>query len=139
MTSLSWGGDRHDRPQRPTISTDSRPRSSRGASYQYSPIEVEPRSTSYRQDSARSTQPRSSSPRESPSGGRQMDRNEPYTVPYANVKTSPRVSEKDIKYSRHARRPSIDESDRERNRDYFPCSRYGEALRSPIRRGGPVS
>ena len=131
-TSPSRGGDRRDRPQRPTISTDSRPRSSRGASYQHSPIEVEPRSTSYRQDSARSTQPRSSSPRESPSGSRQMDRNEPYTVPYPNVKTSPRVNEKDIKYSRHARRPSIDESDRERNRDYFPYSRYRDVLRSPI-------
>ena len=113
-TSPSRGGDRRDRPQRPTVSTDSRPRF-RGASYQHSPIEVEPRSTSYRQDSARSTQPRSSSPRESPFGSRKMDRNEPFTVPYPNVKTSPRVNEKDIKYSQHARRPS----------------RTGSPLRSP--------
>jgi curved DNA-binding protein CbpA len=127
------GGDRRDRPQRPTVSTDSRPRSSRGV-----PIEVEPRPTPYRQDSARSAQPRSSSPRESPSGSRQMDRNETYTVPYSNVKISPRVNEKDIRYSRHAQRPSIDETDRERNRDYFPHSRHREALRSPgmgFRRG----
>jgi curved DNA-binding protein CbpA len=133
--------DRRDRPQRPTISTDSRPRSSRGASYQHSPIEIEPRSTPHRQDSARSTQPRSSSPQEPSSGRRssersgklfaEMDRNEPYTVRYPHVKTSPRVNEKDIKYSRHARRPSTDESDRERDRDWVPHSRYREALRSP--------
>jgi len=136
--SPSRGGDRRDRPQRPTVLTDSRPRSSRGAPYPHSPIEVEPRSTSYRQDSARSTQPRSSSPRESPSGSRQMDRNESYTVPYPNVKMSPRVNEKDIKYSRHARRPSVEENDRERNREYYPYSRHREALRSPplgFRRG----
>jgi hypothetical protein len=108
----SRGGDRHDRLERPT---DSRPRSSRGASYQHS--EVEPRSTPYRPDSAPPTQPRSSSLRESPSGSRQMDQKEPYIVQYPNVKTPPRVHEKDIKYSRHGRRPSIDE-------DYFPYSRY---------------
>jgi hypothetical protein len=138
--------DRRDHPQRPTISTDSRPRSSRGASYQPSPIEVEPRPTPYRQESARSAQPRSSSPRESPSGSRHNSERsgkpfadmDPYTVHYPNVKMSPRVNEKDIKYSRHARRPSTDESDRERNRDYFPYSRHREALRSPtmgLRRG----
>jgi curved DNA-binding protein CbpA len=128
--------NRRDHPQKPTISTDSRPRSSRGASYQqHSPIEIEPRPTAYRQDSARSTQPRSSSPQEPPSGRRnserggklfaEMDRNEPYVVRYPNVKTSPRVNEKDIKYTRHVRRPSTDESDRE------PHPRYREALRSP--------
>ena len=141
--------DRRDRPQRPTIFTDARPRSSRGATYQQSPIEIEPRSSFHRQDSARSGQARSGSPRESPPvtrhnserGGKlfgEMDR-DPYTVRYpANVKTSPRVSEKDVKYSRHARRPSTDESDRERDRDFFPYSNHREALRSPpigLRRG----
>ena len=140
--------DRRDRPQRPTISTDGRPRSSRGASYQPSTIEVEPRSSFQRQDSGRSGQPRSGSPRESPSvsrhnserGGKlfaEMDR-DPYKVRYPNVKTSPRISEKDVKFSRHARRPSTDESDRERDRDYFPYSNHREALRSPpigLRRG----
>jgi curved DNA-binding protein CbpA len=140
--------DRRDRPQRPTISTDTRPRSSRGASYQHSPIEVEPRSSAYRQDSARSGQPRSGSPRESPSLGRHNSERsgklfgeterDAYTVRYPNVKMSPRVNEKDIKYSRHSRRPSNDESDRERDRDYFPYSHHREALRSPpmgLRRG----
>jgi curved DNA-binding protein CbpA len=140
--------DRRDRPQRPTVSTDTRPRSSRGASYQHSPIEVEPRSSAYRQDSARSAQPRSGSPRESPSISRHNSERsgklfgeterDPYTVRYPNVKISPRVNEKDIKYSRHTRRPSTDESDRERDRDYYPYSHYREALRSPpigLRRG----
>ena len=140
--------DRRDRPQRPTVSTDSRPRSSRGVSYQHSPIEVEPRSSFHRQDSARSAQPRSGSPRDSPPVSRhnsersaklfgEMERDN-YTVRYPNVKTSPRVNEKDVKYSRHARRPSTDESDRERDRDYFPYSHHREALRSPpigLRRG----
>jgi curved DNA-binding protein CbpA len=132
---------RRDHPPKPTISTDARPRSSRGASYQHSPIEVEPRSIPYRQDSVRSTQPQSSSPQEPPSGRRsgerggklfaEMDRTEPYTVRYPTVKVSPRVNEKDIKYTRHARRPSTDESDRERDRDWPSFSRYREALRSP--------
>jgi len=126
-TNPSRGGDRRDRLERPTILTDPRPRSSRGAPYQHS--EVEPRSTPYRPDSAPPMQPRSSSLRESPSGSHQMDRLESYTVPYANIKMSPRVNEKDIKYSRHARRPSVDENERERNRDYLPYSRHREALR----------
>jgi alpha-ketoglutarate-dependent taurine dioxygenase len=109
---------------------------------------VETRSSAYRQDSARSAQPRSSSPRDSPSiSRRNSERNgklfgeterEPYTVRYPTVKTSPRVNEKDVKYSRHSRRPSTDESDRERDRDYFPYSHHREALRSPpmgLRRG----
>jgi hypothetical protein len=126
--------DLRDRPQWPTISTDPQSRSSRGASYQHSPIEVEPRLTPYRRDSARSTQPRSSSPQEPPSGRERsgklfakMDRNEPYTIQYPNVKTSPRVTEKDIKYRRHARRPSTDESDQEGDLD----PRYREVLRPP--------
>jgi hypothetical protein len=54
------------------------------------------------------------------------------TLPYASTdesdqETSPHVSEKDIKYSRHVPHASTDESDRERDRDYFPSS----GLRSP--------
>lgn len=114
--------DRRDRPQRPIVSTDSRPRSSRGVSYQQSPVEVEPRSTPYRHNSGKLFG--------------EADRDS-YTVRYPNVKVSPRVSEKDVKYSRHNRHPSTDESDRERDRDYYPYS-HREALRSPpigLRRG----
>jgi curved DNA-binding protein CbpA len=136
--------DRRDRPQRPTISTDHRPRSSRGVSYQQSPVEAEPRLSAYRQDSARSSQPRTGSPREPPSISRhnsersgnpfgETDR-DPYTFRSQNVRISPRVHEKDVKYSRHSRRPSTDESDR----DYYPYSHHRDALRSPplgLRRG----
>jgi curved DNA-binding protein CbpA len=78
-------------------------------------IEVEPRSTPYRQDSGRSTQTQSSSPRESSLVGRHNGKHGrklfaevdcgPYTVRYPNVQTSPRINEKDIKYSRDTRRP----------------------------------
>ena len=78
-------------------------------------IEVEPHSTPYRQGSGRSTQARSSSPRESLPVSRHTGEHdgklfaeadcEPYAVRYPNVQTSPRVNEKDIKYSRDARHP----------------------------------
>ncbi len=128
--------DRRDRPQRPTISTNDRGKSSRGASYMHSPVETEPtRPSSYRQDSARSGGPRSGSPRDSPPisrhnserTGKLYGETDPYTVRYPQVHSSPRIDKHDIKYSQHARRASADDTDR----DYVPYSNHREALRSP--------
>lgn len=127
-----------DSRRRPTVSAGDRSKSSRGASQ--STVEMDSsRPIPHRQDSTRPAQPRSGSEREPPSMGRHNSERErersrklyaevdPYTVRYPQVNSSPRINQQDIKFSQHARRPSVEDSDR----DFYPHSNHREALRSP--------